>query len=76
MAWGVNRRSVEADVQVTDLIRSRVTLCVEASDLGGVYVGVEGRSWVRMKTDENGRKWYYNIENRSGRFGIFLYFSN
>ena len=46
MARGVDRRSVEADIRVTNPIRSGVAPCVEALDLGGVRVGVEGRSWA------------------------------
>jgi len=29
-----------------------------------------------ISKDENGRKRNYNVENESGRYGIFLYFSN
>jgi hypothetical protein len=46
MARGVDHRSVGADVRVTDPIRSGVALCIEALDLGGVCVEVEGRSWA------------------------------
>jgi hypothetical protein len=37
-------------------------------------VRVVGMQYVFRLRDENGRKWYYNIENGSGRFEIFLHF--
>ena len=39
-------------------------------------VGPTCRGVVRTAEVENGRKQYYNVENGSSRFGIFLYFSN
>jgi hypothetical protein len=47
-----------------------------AAWIKGTFVAVLAVLALRMKTVGNGRKRNYNVENESGRYGIFLYFSN
>jgi hypothetical protein len=49
----------------------------EADDLAARVEPRRGVPCARnFSPDENGHKRYYNIENKNGRFEIFLYFNN